>query len=735
MAGPSYTGVRTVIDPFEGLQKAVSNAGDIYREYEKSSREADIHNAKMQEVERVNHQRDFLRNYDPQLGVQGRGLSDDAKRFAQAEEERIVQHFAEAAARGEEVPSPEELRKRISADYGKLATQESAQQAIMQDFLAQGFEPAEAAAYAQSLTGGLASRASLYEQEKDRVEALQKHYEAIREAGKNTLELQFKGIEANAKILDAENKAKYGYYRNGSRTTGTKDPGREQWEEADKFSKALTDKLGWLDGPSAVKVIHEGLDAYNQNRLEADLPPLPRSEAYNLAYEDIGKKWFIDNDLGSQTPGAFQVLLEERFDNNPGAFRRGQYGGGGSWGTGGAGSSVMTQLDPNSANMLRNVVMVQPRSMTEIEKARVQETFKDYIPRPQTATQSADTVTTTASVGGTSTNTSQQGTGGTSGKKGGAEAAREVEDAIKRRDELLAGQDATAEALRREQEAARAAAEEAAADRSFLADTSLPVEERVRMLRSQAGSRMTAEQEEALNNLTQRRDQTLAAIEKNAQRMEVRRAQEEDGGRRNNPMIMNLLTDEEARLTSRLDRLNSEINGLENQVADTFLPIEELLPRGVYNLEDGAGVSPKAAEITREFLKEYEDTLYAEVPAGSSSTSHSMFGGVSDIATTNARRHNAPNDLLNKVEQTAQNIAVVDPALAEEIRRAAIFGKEQVDGRRTLMYNLQDEHRKLGVTEEDLVNRRSVETVPEARAGLDQLIDATRKLQEYLRVR
>lgn len=707
MAGPSYTGVRTVIDPFEGLQKAVSNAGDIYREYEKSSREADIHNAKMQEVERVNHQRDFLRNYDPQLGVQGRGLSDDAKRFAQAEEERIVQHFAEAAARGEEVPSPEELRKRISADYGKLATQESAQQAIMQDFLAQGFEPAEAAAYAQSLTGGLASRASLYEQEKDRVEALQKHYEAIREAGKNTLELQFKGIEANAKILDAENKAKYGYYRNGSRTTGTKDPGREQWEEADKFSKALTDKLGWLDGPSAVKVIHEGLDAYNQNRLEADLPPLPRSEAYNLAYEDIGKKWFIDNDLGSQTPGAFQVLLEERFDNNPGAFRRGQYGGGGSWGTGGAGSSVMTQLDPNSANMLRNVVMVQPRSMTEIEKARVQETFKDYIPRPQTATQSADTVTTTASVGGTSTNTSQQGTGGTSGKKGGAEAAREVEDAIKRRDELLAGQDATAEALRREQEAARAAAEEAAADRSFLSDPSLTAVERAQMLRGNIEASNT-QRGETLNNLNQERNLVLAAIEKNAEELN---SWEERPYSRESTLEQLERRRMELDLSEQLERLNRDIAQIENQDdRASNLPIEELLPRDIPDLVEATGVRPRAAEISRGLLEEY-----------------------ASVAAPSRNGRQRSNLFLDRVNEAAQYIAETDPTLAEEVRRSAIFGRDYIDNRLRLVEDARNERLRLGSAIEDLEREESAITIPEARYGIQQRIDILRRQLESIR--
>lgn len=708
MAGPSYTGVKTVIDPFEGLQKAVSNAGDIYREYEKSSREADVHNAKMQEVERVKFQRDFLKDYDPQLGVQGKGLSDDAKRFAQAEEERILEHHAQAAARGEEVPDPAELRKQISATYGKLATQESAQQAIMQDFIAQGFSPADAAAYAQSMTGGLVSRTSLQEQETARVAAEREFNKEVREAGDKALEAEARQITANAAVLRAQNTGRDGGQRS---TTGSTHPSGS-YQEADAFATALENKISsWplkVDSQAALNVIHKGLESYNQKRLASGLPTLPRSAAYNYAYESIGTKWLIDSDINAQTPGEFEVTLEERFDGDAEAFRRGRYGGGGA---GGAGGTVLTELNRNSANMLRNVVLVQPRSMTEIEKARVKDHFKDYIPRPQAASQESGSTTTTTPAGGsTTTTTTQQGAGGTPGKKSGAEVAREVEEARRKKDELLARQE---EATRKAEEvrAEREEAAKAVADRSFLADPSLPPADRLTRLRSNIEASDNAQREEAVTNLALERDHILTAIEKNAQRMEERRAKEEEGGRHNNPMIMNVLSDEEARLTTILGRLNRDIAEVENQSAvDTNRPIEELLPRGVPELEEGAGVSPRAAEISRGLLEEYES-----------------------VAAPSRNGRQRSKLFQDRVDQAAQYIAETDPALAEEVRRAAVFGRGYIDNRLRLVEDARIERLHLNSAREGLERELSDITIPEARYGIQQRIDNIRKQLEFLR--
>lgn len=712
MAGPSYTGVRTVIDPFEGLQKAVSNAGDIYREYEKSSREADVHNAKMQEVERVKFQRDFLKNYDPQLGVQGKGLSDDAKKAAQAEEERVVQHFAEAAARGEEVPSPEELRKQISATYGQLATQESAQQAIMKDLLPY-FDPAEAATYAQSLTGGLVSRASLQEQEKAIADAKREHYRDIREAGKNTLEAQARQITANAAVLRAENAAQDRLLRlfASGGLAGSKSAPKEKWQDTEAFQKGLDDAVGgWplnIDGKAALDVVHRGLDAYNAERRAAGKPELPKSEAYNYAYESIGRDWLVGRDIEAQTPGEFQVALKERFDKNPEAFRQGLYRLGGSVGSDGAGSSVLTELDKNSANMLRNVVLVQPRSMTEIEKARVQEAFKNYIPRPETATQSTGTAATTTPAGGTTT-ASQQGSGEASGKKSGAELAAEAEASIKRAEELRAEQDKAA--AEKAAAAKDAEATRAITDRPFLADTSLPAGERVRMLRDNIVASDKAQREEAVEKLALERDHILAAIEKNAQRMEARRAKEEEGGRHNNPMTMNVLSDEDARLSTQLGRLNREISEIENQTVDTNRPIEELLPRDIPDLEKETGVRPRAAEISRGLLEEYDS-----------------------VAAPSRNGRQRSKLFQDRVDQTAQYIAETDPSLAEEVRRAAVFGKEYIDNRLRLVEDARIERLLLNSSREDLERELSEITIPEAGYGIQQRIDNIRKQLEFLR--
>lgn len=257
----------------------------------------------------------------------------------------------------------------------------------------------------------------------------------------------------------------------------------------------------------------------------------------------------------------------------------------------------------------------------------------------------------------------------------------------------------------------REEAAKAVADRTFLADPSLSPADRLTRLRSNIEASDNAQREEAVTNLTLERDQVLAAIEKNAQRMEARRAKEESGGRHNNPMTMNVLSDEDARLTTILGRLNRDIAEVENQTAvDTNRPIEELLPRGVPELEEGAGVSPRAAEISRGLLEEYES-----------------------VAAPSRNGRQRSKLFQDRVDQTARYIAETDPALAEEVRKAAVFGREYIDNRLRLVEDARIERLHLNSAREGLERELSDITIPEARYGIQQRIDIIRKQLESLR--
>lgn len=193
--------------------------------------------------------------------------------------------------------------------------------------------------------------------------------------------------------------------------------------------------------------------------------------------------------------------------------------------------------------------------------------------------------------------------------------------------------------------------------------------------------------------------------------MEARRAKEAEGGRHNNPMTMNVLSDEAARLTTILGRLDRNIAEVENQAVDTNRPIEELLPKGVPELEEETGVSPRAADITRELLQQYE------------------------IEAEPSRHHNpnASKLFLDKVKATTEQIAAIDPTLAEEISRAAIFGKEQVDNRIRFIYDARKQQKDLRATLRDLEKGARNITIPEALEGNARQIENIRKQLEFLR--
>jgi hypothetical protein len=88
MAGPSIVNVSSIVNPYEGLQKAFSDVGDIYSNYDKEVRETAAHNSAIRDSNRVQEQRDFNRAYDPQLAIEGRGLTASTKKLYDAKEKR-----------------------------------------------------------------------------------------------------------------------------------------------------------------------------------------------------------------------------------------------------------------------------------------------------------------------------------------------------------------------------------------------------------------------------------------------------------------------------------------------------------------------------------------------------------------------------------------------------------------------------------------------------------------------
>ena len=368
MAGPALTGVRSVIDPYEGLQKAVSDAGSIYRDFEKSRRETALYNEQMAEFDRANQQRAFLKDYDPQLGVNGRGLSEDTERFVQEEENKLIKKYSDIAARGEVVPPPEAIHQQFR-DYRKsLVTQEAAKDIIMADMLRMGMTPEQAEAQAAIRANNFTSRASLLEAEKEKAKLINDTVAARRDAAAKYADLEVKANSSN------------NAYRGVSQGSGAKGGANDPYSSTGSVDDLVKIREyikpivgGWMDfdtGPTMDKLT-KGYAAANERLISAGLNPIPIKELGMFADATIENDWYGSN-TKFKSPGDVADALLEKY-STPGYQRtllRQQ-----AQGTGGR--SIYSVPDWVRNDML-DMTVATPRTMTAIEKERVQRVFGTY---------------------------------------------------------------------------------------------------------------------------------------------------------------------------------------------------------------------------------------------------------------------------------------------------------------------------------------------------------------------
>lgn len=401
MAGPALTGVRNVDNPYDNLQKAVGEAGSIFRDYQNASREAELHNTRMAEVDRVNNQRNFLQNYDPQLGIDGRGLTRDAQRFAQIEEDRIIKETADASRRGETVESPAELAARLRDIRSSLVTQEDAKSLIVNDLLRQGFTAEVANAEADARVANFGSRTAMQAAEEARIRQIN---ENIASDSQRALDY----IKASADITRANNT---GLGRVGSTSDGSRGAGGNPFSSTGSFSAAeglenyLRPRIGgWpfdSDTPAATDAFLGGYRSYNQKMIAAGYRPLPISEFEMFVAENIERGNWFDNEAIFENPGEVEAALLRDYG------ARGYTGSSG----GGSGSEFSRErltIDPQLTNRALNSTQVAPRGMTELEKERVRIAYGRPLPtstqpsntsRPAPASSSASASTSTPAGG------------------------------------------------------------------------------------------------------------------------------------------------------------------------------------------------------------------------------------------------------------------------------------------------------------------------------------------------
>lgn len=390
MAGPQLVGIKNVDNAFEGAQKALRDAGSIYSEYDKDVRETAIHNAKMAEVDRVNQQRAFMENYDPQLGLDGRGLNEDTKRFVEAQESAILKDHSERFARGEQVASPEELNKELRAIRSSLVTQEAAKDVIRRDFTRIGLSPVDSEANAGVYTGALATRESLKAQEDARVAAYNEHLKTQRGIGKDALDIFIK----HQQTKNAVQKNADGTYTRIAGKSSAEAPAYKTFEE---IRVALADKIGGpgidIDTPAAMRVLEEAHFNTNQRRIKAGLPLISIDMLGKFANARINSAG-LGNDLMYQDAARAEAALDTVY--TPDVIRdiqrlSAQSGGSGS----------VDDLPQAYVNMLANNATIGPKSMEALEEARVAKAYGRYnLPAPAASEKPSPVLRTAPSLNG-----------------------------------------------------------------------------------------------------------------------------------------------------------------------------------------------------------------------------------------------------------------------------------------------------------------------------------------------
>lgn len=397
MTGPALVGIRNVDNPYDNLQKAVGEAGSIYKDYQKASMDAEQHNAQMAEIDRVNQQRDFLQNYDPQLGVDGRGLTDEAKRFASEEMDKIIKSREDAFNKGEKVETPEELAKKLAAAQRSLVTQEAAKDVIINDLTRfGGLTAAQAEAEATARIGSFGTRAGIQASEEARAAEINKAIEARRTAAKATGELLVNTVKANNTGLGTGSRAGGGSGSNSTnpyaRTGSIKDV-----EELNTF---VENNIGSWDIEGATPIMAAGYAEANERLINAGLRPIPFDEFGMYVNSSIVPAW-TGKDIRQQSPGQMALELEKKYSTlgYQQAFARKEAD------DRAAGARSTFKAPQWIIDNINDPTHVTPRAMTEVEKERVQRAFGTYTPPSKApATPKRPAAPTNSSLGVTNTN-------------------------------------------------------------------------------------------------------------------------------------------------------------------------------------------------------------------------------------------------------------------------------------------------------------------------------------------
>lgn len=307
MAGPRYLNVGSVVDPYQGLQQAVSGVGQIYHNYEENERRNAAERRVAVEAERVEGKRRFLAEYDPRLGTDFRGVDQTLRPYAEQEEQRALASWQQQNPNATQEERSAFENQLINSRRGLLSA-EDVQAAVLEDARRGGLDLTEAQNLAALQSVGLPSRGSYLASAQAENEARNK---AMSERSDRMLELEkLRSAGDNARIRSLGTASTGSGSKNTSGSGGRGDFNLKDHAQFENYVKDQVD--GWIGGDAdkAFANAYGGLDLYNREVVALGGKPLGLSDIQETVVKNLSRGGtFTDNAALYNTPQEFVSRL------------------------------------------------------------------------------------------------------------------------------------------------------------------------------------------------------------------------------------------------------------------------------------------------------------------------------------------------------------------------------------------------------------------------------------------
>lgn len=380
MAGPRYLNVGGVVDPYQGLQQAVSGVGQIYHNYEENERRNAAERRVAAEAERVEGNRRFLAEYDPRLGADFRGVDQTLRPYAEQEEQRALATWHQQNPNATQEDRSAFENQLINARRGLLSA-EDVQAAVLEDARRGGLDLTEAQNLAALQSIGLSSRGSYLASAQAENEARNKD---MSERSGRMLELaKLHSAGDNARIRSLGTASTGSGSKNTSGSGGRDDFNLKTHAQFEDYVKNQID--GWVGGDAdkAFANAYGGLDLFNREVVALGGKPLGLSDIQETVVKNLSRGGtFSDNAALYNTPEEFVSRLVADLGTPEDYVNRSSRTTSGRASATDQITAVLSDRRPLSAEE-RDLILNPPRSMvdaTAVARQRVASAYASLFP-------------------------------------------------------------------------------------------------------------------------------------------------------------------------------------------------------------------------------------------------------------------------------------------------------------------------------------------------------------------